>query len=70
MDDKYIKGETLGAGTFASVIKATVKEVSTHLRRFNSAHREITPSNDTKRGNPLKSSRPMETACRLVNRWL
>lgn len=28
MDDKYIKGETLGVGTFASVIKATVKEVS------------------------------------------
>lgn len=28
MDDKYIKGETLGVGTFASVVKATVKEVS------------------------------------------
>jgi hypothetical protein len=37
MDDKYIKGETLGVGTFASVIKATVKEVSPQMRRSHLA---------------------------------
>lgn len=31
-DDQYIKGETLGVGTFASVVKATVKEVRSSIR--------------------------------------